>query len=860
MDYENDIDALSRHILETSGVVDVNSSDCKKISEKIFKKTRHIISETTLKRLFGFAKRDTNFSRFTLDTLASYAGFTNWNEFKRTSHSDAGTTDFSWDKLKQRALSVTSYSLHTIKNGAGIPFSKTIERQFINQDYQRFINSDKLFTVMAAQSGHGKSILIARLTDYFFTGENALYPDDIPIVINGAVINNLVLQGADVEHWIKHEIGLAFDSGFGQYLKNNPQHSKGRIVLFFDGLNLEELGIHYFNRVIDLLLYYNSPWFKVVLSMGLPSWTYFKQVIRGSSHLENCWYKGLFFDSAESSNIPYFTKNEVASVLENLYETPIDKENVDLETYKLLKYPYWFHVFSQFLKHNKNISPKEHLIYYELIFKFVNQKLFNTLRSTEKTHLLLQIISDSDFNKKANYIEKRYVLAMLSHYNLEYKELLQSAILTEKIDLINGEATEIVRLHYPELLPFLLCRRALLDSNFKVNQAFFNKTLQLYGNDQDLLTKILKWIVRYCVINDMPQQLIQILDMPFTRNIKNSLMEFAYEVINFELDKYDSDFAKRGVTMPLINFLVNGKILSKQFVTTIKNIQNLATEAEEISLFIDLLLCIIAIANYQQDELEKVLGRLEKMHKRIKRELPIDVYEMALGVYKQMLDYEATEQIKAETNRVILDFCDKTKAVPEHKHKDIFTLKELLTYRIAANILFIRRDYDVCYELITCIQYKHPNIMLYRNSNFVHLIKISMGSTCLKTENLRMAKKIHSHLEDVMNSSNTYFAEYIAVIWFAFKAEYAVFFKDYKSGLILVNKALDIASKNDLTIPALGLTILKLEITRNSFEQEDFADTFRDLTKLLKTGGLNIDIISKFASTNVKAIIDTYRN
>jgi len=65
-------------ILRVSGFNQLSPDICFPLSDMLQKKTGRKISETTLKRLFGFARYNFQTSRYTLDTLALYCGFETW--------------------------------------------------------------------------------------------------------------------------------------------------------------------------------------------------------------------------------------------------------------------------------------------------------------------------------------------------------------------------------------------------------------------------------------------------------------------------------------------------------------------------------------------------------------------------------------------------------------------------------------------------------------------------------------------------------------------------------------------------------------------------------------------------------------
>src|ERR1700744_3414680 len=68
-------------VLQKSGYEDISPADCRGLSIAIFKLTNMQISETTLKRVYGFAYSKFKPSLFTLNAMARYCGFTGWADF-----------------------------------------------------------------------------------------------------------------------------------------------------------------------------------------------------------------------------------------------------------------------------------------------------------------------------------------------------------------------------------------------------------------------------------------------------------------------------------------------------------------------------------------------------------------------------------------------------------------------------------------------------------------------------------------------------------------------------------------------------------------------------------------------------------
>lgn len=73
---------ILRQVLKISGFNQPSPDTCFLLANHIRKQTGRQISETTLKRLFGFAVYNFSTSPYTLDTLACFVGFGTWRQWQ----------------------------------------------------------------------------------------------------------------------------------------------------------------------------------------------------------------------------------------------------------------------------------------------------------------------------------------------------------------------------------------------------------------------------------------------------------------------------------------------------------------------------------------------------------------------------------------------------------------------------------------------------------------------------------------------------------------------------------------------------------------------------------------------------------
>jgi len=116
-------DALKKAVLNVADITSLTPADCKVIENKIFTKTGMRVSETTLKRIFGFALSRFSPSTFTLTALVKYVNYDDLEEYltrHKTIPVNRESVNLNWLKLADNARKITSTTLQILKNKSGI--------------------------------------------------------------------------------------------------------------------------------------------------------------------------------------------------------------------------------------------------------------------------------------------------------------------------------------------------------------------------------------------------------------------------------------------------------------------------------------------------------------------------------------------------------------------------------------------------------------------------------------------------------------------------------------------------------------------------------------------------------------------
>ncbi len=90
---KTDVVRLKQVVETTAGFNVLNPIDCERLSDTVFRKTKHYISPATLKRFMGFYKSGFNPSYQTLDILSIFCGYDGWNGFIKPDKNKPGISE-----------------------------------------------------------------------------------------------------------------------------------------------------------------------------------------------------------------------------------------------------------------------------------------------------------------------------------------------------------------------------------------------------------------------------------------------------------------------------------------------------------------------------------------------------------------------------------------------------------------------------------------------------------------------------------------------------------------------------------------------------------------------------------------------
>lgn len=345
MDEPDVLKELRSLILLKTGIRSMTPADCKTISIEISKTLNKNVSETTIKRLFGFAMVRHKFSRFTLTTLSEYVNNQTLISAIEKTENQVDTKGLNWKETEERAKRITDFTIKSIKNRSGIPYEMTITRKFSEHDFDDFYNSNHSFMAFISQPGYGKTIVLAHLAEKILAAKTKITQGTTLAFITAYNLLNKDNTQINIEAQLKNMLGISSSDTLINYVERNYKQNQKKLIIFLDGFSEVMLLRDTLNEVLTGIIDFicaieDSPTIKLVMNMRSTTWARFYDRIRGSSHLKKKWFPGNYFNISDSSNIPPLTEKEVDLIIRKIDH--LDYKNINPRLKSQLKFP--FHI------------------------------------------------------------------------------------------------------------------------------------------------------------------------------------------------------------------------------------------------------------------------------------------------------------------------------------------------------------------------------------------------------------------------------------------------------------------------------------------------------------------------------------
>jgi len=662
------IATLQNEVLRKFGVEVMLPGDCKHLSQSILDTTTKLVSETTLKRVFGFAVAQHSFSRYTLNTLSQYCQYKDWEDFQQhhyrklhagpksaNSNNECATLDNGkWSELKAKADAISHYTMLTLKNRSGIAFANTVSRPFCNAHIEKFLESDYTATALIAPSGWGKSLSLVHLAEHFWFGKDARYKQDVCWFVHAHAAGSLLLKGFSLSTWLDNQMNLGNGENFREYFASHFDKKGGRLILIIDGFDEiaiagEKLRLLY--SKLEDFVYSNDlyPWVKVILSIRSSTWAEIFQHSQQYPAFRRYWYLGAEMDEETNINMPRLTEQEVRSILYNHQFDPATVRLFSESFLRKLRYPYYLQLFCQLNSGQEKTFVDEHLSLFEIVSRFIQQRVFNSQSNSFKIKIIEKLLSLLKLGQAGIYTDKNLLLNQNAEHFPAYKELLADNILVEENLSQEIMFNVKVRFAHTMLLEYFVAMHYLKNNDQQITEQMLLSILD-HLPQSPYRIGVFRWLLRFAINHAQVDGIVKMMHIPLSDTEKSHLLE--YLVLHYHNDGNNGGDLKS--VFPVGFFKKNplSPLITEEYVhfrkrKVLNALLGLA-ESKEDKLKIRSKLFFISLIQLDAEQCEIELNNIKKIYgpEEFEDELWVTPYEIQLFIYEFLKFGIVNEEIK----------------------------------------------------------------------------------------------------------------------------------------------------------------------------------------------------------------------
>jgi hypothetical protein len=816
-------DSLKKLVLTVSELGNISPGDCKTLSLKIFKKTNQQVSETTLKRIYGFAYSKFKPSLFTLDAMAKFTGFSSWADFCEnnadkplTKHSQ----DVSWDKIKQNADKITGFTLQVLKNKSGVPYNLTVQRQFINDHFAAFTKGNYEATVLTAPAGYGKTVALCHWIE-----ERMLISNDIILFFSSNALINVFLSGKDINEWLLSLLGFGSEDDFSTLLDIKQKH-EGNFYLIIDGLDEHIFKKEQFqallNQILDVFSFHQDhDIFKLILTMRSSTWINNKHEF---DNLNQEWFHGFSFTDDPFINVPLFSVQEIKELC--LKINPADKCEVSAEVAESFSHPLYFQFYYKQHRDHFSFENVDHLSIYELVTNFILNKIYLGSLSAEKAILNQAIVENMDFAHEKYEVDKLAINELIVKYNAAYNELLGVGFLREINKSGDLQFKTVIQLGNNNFLNYAMARLLLIRNKNIFDQHVVNSLNELFPNGRKL--QVLKWCIIYAIKNGQQESFQYLAETRLNVKEKSELIIFLGDMFKKESSSLKNSEAmihyfQQDYTDGLFNYFFGVEYINTDYKKTLQTLLLFELSPEK-KILAYTSLAVIAVIQLDMSKLEEYLGDLKSFSPADLQGLSINPVSCVETIYYYLKYGIVKKEAFIELTKFYFNPPQTEAASTKNSTNDILYLLGTYTLSICKNPNKVLRFTNAVKKI-----YKKEH---HNSSGFCFLLKIMRAEAYLLLNRPEEGLTIYNELLSLYNSEKKSYTPFMIASFHLLKAK--VFLYDNKKANLQesLNLIFYLADQSDfklIKIQALAFILKNKEVLKDEVYYKDAQHNFMEI-------------------------------
>ncbi|SFC79638.1 hypothetical protein SAMN05421747_1283 [Parapedobacter composti] len=653
-------DKLKMLVLNQSQITQIVPADCYRLALEIKAATNKSISETTLKRVFGFASSIHQPSIYTLNALAEYCGFDGWDYFYTCMEQNKlqASQQKSWSEVAAHATKISLFNIQSNKYKCGIPYHMTINRERMYTFIDRFHRSDATIGILSGAPGNGKTIAVSRWVENQISQGHAAENQDIYLFTNSLSLLQSSAFGYHSNRWLAHMLGLDTGELLDQFIEEHRDSAPGNFYLIVDELQSDLVADRQFHAVITQFIdmarhFAQYRWFRIILVLRTS--TLFKhESLFKDTVINPQWFSVLSGPSGnEWANMPAFSNTELQELLLLTDGNAKPLNPLSVNKHALIRTPLFFQYHYELNGETLDLDNISHFDEYLIITRFLKKKVFNGINTLHKQALMEELAALVDEHGDILQINKKQAYIAIKQYRTAYNDLLHTGVLHEVNSGCEIRQQITIQFQSAEIAAYFM---ALNLFNGQHDPERLIGILDQSDWSRKTKTDQLKWLLLFYIEAGDLRFIDRIGSIPFIKDNQ-------FEVIAFICDGLDKigktagpdirNALDRGLhNSPFVDYMLRYTCLQAEYEPNVMKLLSFTlSEPHEIALRSKL--AVIALLKWDEDALVHQLEKLSTIPKEAYANFAINPFKALSDLY-QYFKGGTMEQFIQELHRLPL--------------------------------------------------------------------------------------------------------------------------------------------------------------------------------------------------------------
>ena len=554
-------DELKSRVLDKSHVVQIVPADCYRLALEIKSATNKSISETTIKRVFGFASSVHQPSIYTLNALAEYCGFGSWNNFYTQMEQNKLQTSQqkTWGEIALNATKISLFNIQSNKHKCGIPHHLTIDRERMNGFVHHFNQSGATVGILSGPAGYGKTVAVSRWVEKQISQNHTTSNSDIHFFTNSLSLLQGTAFGYHSNRWLAHLLGFDTSELLDTFMESHRDMTPGNFYLVIDELHCDLVADRQFHTVISQFIemvshFAQYKWFRVILVLRTITLLKYESLFKDTI-INPQWFSVLSGEAGNKwASMNTFSNTELCQLAKNVNGKTKAYQLFRVSENELINVPLFFQYYYELFGEKLNISEVSRFDEYLIITQYLKKKIFNGVNTMAKQALMEELTGLTEEGHGSLNIGKRQAYAVIKQYRSAYNDMLYAGVLQESTSGLEVRQQMVIRFQSNTIAAYFMALQ-LFNSNYDTEQLI--KALDQSVADRNLKIKQLKWLVLFYIESGDLELINQFENIPFIKDDR-------FEIIAFVCDGLEK--LSKSASSQTIKNVINSKLYEGPFV------------------------------------------------------------------------------------------------------------------------------------------------------------------------------------------------------------------------------------------------------------------------------------------------------